>query len=195
MPDLYGELQLDALRELANIGSGNAATALSAMLQRPVDINVPQALALPIAEVVERAGPPEQLLTAVALPVVGDLDAVALLLFKEQAAEVLCELLGTEPESELGLSALAEIGNILGSAYIGALAMMTGFAVEPRPPQTTRDMLAAIVSSVLAAYSEDTDIALVLDSALTIQGADCALSFMLASGQDCVSEILGRLGL
>jgi chemotaxis protein CheC len=195
MPKSYPEVHLDALREIANIGSGTAATALSSMLGRPVDISVPKALALPLADAVDAAGPADAEVTAVMLPLVGDLDAIALLLFAPEDAAVLCELLGVDVRTPVGISALAEIGNILGSAYIGALTMMTNLALEPRPPQTTTDMLAAIVSSVLAAGAAETDIALLLDSELTVEGVECSLSFMLAPGKDGVAEILSRLGL
>ena len=195
MPKTYPELQLDALRELANIGSGTAATALSSMLGRPVDISVPAALALPLADAVEAAGTPDAVVTAVVLPLVGDLDAIALLLFAPEDAAAMCGLLGVDVDSEMGLSALAEIGNILGSAYIGALTKMTNLALEPQPPETATDMLGAIVSSVLAAGAAETDIALLLDSELTVEGAECSLSFMLAPGREGVAEILARLGL
>jgi chemotaxis protein CheC len=195
MPQPYPEMQLDALRELANIGSGTAATALSKMLRRPVGISVPTALALPLADVVDAVGEPEAVVTAVALELTGDLEAIALLLFAPEDAAALCRLLDVEVDSEMGLSALAEIGNILGSAYIGALSTMTALALEPRPPRTTTDMLAAIVSSVLAAGAAETDTALLLDSELTVEGEACSLSFMLAPGSSGVAEILGRLGL
>jgi chemotaxis protein CheC len=189
------ELQLDALRELANIGSGTAATALASMLGRPVDISVPTALALPIADAVDAVGSPDELITAVVLPLIGDLEAIALLLFTPKDAAELCGLLGVEVDSALGASALGEIGNILGSAYIGALCQMTGLSMEPRPPEMTSDMLGAIVSSVLAAGAQNTDTALLLDSQLVVEGAECSLSFVLAPGKDGVSEILSRLGL
>jgi len=195
MPKSYPELHLDALRELANIGSGTAATALSRMLGRPVGISVPTALALPLADVVDAAGAPDAVVTAVVLSLVGDLEAIALLLFTQEDAAALCELVGVDVDSELGISALAEIGNILGSAYIGALTTMTALALEPRPPETTTDMLGAIVSSVLATGAAETDIALLLDSDLTVEGAECSLSFMLAPGKEGVAEILVRLGL
>jgi len=195
MPDSYPELQLDALRELANIGSGTAATALSSMLARPVDISVPAAHALPLAEVVDAVGTADAFVSAVVLPIIGDLEAIALLLFTTEDASTLCTLLGVDVDSEVGRSALGEIGNILGTAYIGALGMMTGLSLEPRPPQTMSDMLGAIVSSVLAIGATETDVALLLDSELTVEGAECSLSFMLAPGSEGVAEILGRLGI
>ncbi len=195
MQKSYPEMQLDALRELANIGSGTAASALSSMLGRSVNISVPVALALPLADVVDAVGEPDAVVMAVVLPLVGDLDAIALLLFAPEDAAVLCGLLGVDVDSDVGISALAEIGNILGSAYIRALTTMTALALEPRPPETTTDMLAAIVSSVLAAGAAETDVALLLDSELIVEGAECSLSFMLAPGKDGVAEILSGLGV
>jgi chemotaxis protein CheC len=191
----YSEVQLDALRELANIGSGTAATALSSLLGRPIDVSVPSALALPLADAVEAAGAPEATVTGVILPVFGDLDAIVLLLFAPESAATICGLLGVEADSEVGQSAIGEIANIVGSSYIGALGMMTGLELEPRPPQQATDMLAAIVSTVLAARAESTELALLLDSDLVVEGEECSFSFMLVPTEAGVAELLGRLGL
>ena len=75
MPSPYNEMQLDALRELANIGSGNAATALSQMLGEDVSLQVPRALALPLADAVDEAGESEAVVTGVVLEVAGHFDA------------------------------------------------------------------------------------------------------------------------
>lgn len=191
----YSELQLDALRELANIGSGNAATSLSAMLARAIDVSVPSAQALPLADAVDAAGDPEALVTGVVLPVVGDLEAIVLLLFGDEDASTLCRLLDIEPGSELGQSALAEIGNILGSSYINALVQMTGLELEPRPPEMATDMLAAVVSTVLATSAYNADVALVLGTDLVVEGASCSFSFMLVPNAAGVVDLLARLGL
>jgi chemotaxis protein CheC len=191
----YSEIQLDALRELANIGSGTAATALSALLGRSIDLRVPSAQALPLAKALEAAGPADRPVTGVALPVFGDMEAVVLLLFSPEHAAALCRLLGVEPDDEVGLSALGEIANILGSSYTGALGQMTGLELEPRPPQTVRDLLGAIVTSVLATNARASDLALFLDSDLVVEGEDCAFSFMLVPSPEGVAELLGRLGL
>ena len=92
----FTTMQLDALRELANIGSGTAGTALSQMLGRSVDISVPNALVLPLAEAVEAVGPPEQEVTGVAIPLAGDMDAVVLLVFPVEDAGTLAGMLGVE---------------------------------------------------------------------------------------------------
>jgi chemotaxis protein CheC len=193
--ETYSELQLDALRELANVGSGTAATALSSMIGGPVDVSVPSALALPLADAVDAAGPAEAEVTAVVLPIFGDLDAIVLMLFHADDVAAISRLLGVEPGTEVGVSALGEVGNILGSSYVGALGMMTGLALEPRPPQTVTDMLGAIVSTVLASAAESLDIAFLLDSHLIVEGTACSLSFMLVPRAEGVTELLSRLGL
>jgi chemotaxis protein CheC len=191
----YTDIQLDALRELANIGSGTAATALSSLLGKSIDLRVPSAQALPLADALEAAGPGDSPVTGVVLPVYGDMDAVVLLLFTPDHAAALCRLLGVDVDTEVGLSALGEIANILGSSYTGSLGRITGLDLEPRPPQTVRDMLGALVSSAVAANAAASDVVLFLDSDLVVEDEDCAFSFMLVPSPEGVAELLGRLGL
>ena len=195
MSTQYSEMQLDALRELANIGSGNAGTALSSMLGRSIDVSVPAAGVMSFADAVDAAGPPEASVTAVLIPVIGGMDAFVLLLFGTADSHTLCGLLGVEPDTELATSALGEIGNILGTSYLNSLAAMTGLELEPRPPQTVSDMLAAVVQSVLSVAAATSDVVLMLDSDLYVEGESCSLSFLLLPSTAGVHELLSRLGL
>jgi chemotaxis protein CheC len=191
----YTDLQLDALRELANIGSGKASTALSSMLGRPVDITVPNTYVLPMADAVGALGDPEAEATGVALGVVGDMAASVLLLFTPSDAKSMCSLLGVESGTEIGESALMEIGNIVGTSYINALASMTSMAIEPTPPAIANDMLAAIVETVLSERAGAGDVALLLDSQLVVEGSDASISFLLVPDARGVDQLLARLGL
>ena len=191
----FSEMHLDALREVANIGSGNAATALAGMLGRPVDLTVPSAAALPLAEAVDAAGSAADATSAVILPVFGEMDALVLLLFAPEHATALCGLLGVEGDPEMELSCLGEIGNILGASYVGALQAMTGIELEPAPPQTINDMLGAIIASALAMEAEESDLALMLDSQLVVEGTECTFNFLFVPSAGGVSEVLRRLGL
>ena len=191
----FSSLQLDALRELANIGSGTAGTALSQLLGRPVDISVPNAFVLPLSEAVEAVGPAEQAVTGVAIPLAGDMDAIVLLVFPVGVGGALCGMLGVEAGTEDAISALGEIGNILAASYIGSLGAMTGLDLDLTPPQTVTDMLAAIVASVLATRAAETDTALILDSELRVEGEECSLSFLLLPEPGGVREILSRMGV
>lgn len=191
----FSDMQLDALRELANIASGTAATALSQMLGREVDLSVPRALALPLADAVDTAGDPADTVTGVALQVEGEIEGIVLLLVREAGAVNLCKLLGVDAGTEVGDSALAEIGNILGASYLNALASMTGLELMPSPPRVVSDLVGAIVSTVLAQTIAHGDTALVLDSELNITGEPCAISFMLLPEAGGAERLLARLGL
>jgi len=192
---VLNDLQLDALRELANIGSGNAGTALASMLGKDVDISVPTAAVLPLPEAVAIAGEPDALRHGVVVPVVGDLDAIVVLLFPEDDATRLCGIYGLEPDTPDGASMLGEVGNILGTNYINVLAQMVGMELEPAPPQVVVDMLGAILQSVLLGRGEDIEAAIILDSDIIVEAEECSLSFLLLPAAGGVHEILERLGL
>jgi chemotaxis protein CheC len=134
-------------------------------------------------------------ITGVVLPVVGDLEGVVLLLINAGDAVGLCQVLGVEAGTEMGDSALSEIGNIVGTSYLGALGAMTGLAIHPGPPLVASDMLAALVSTVLASSAETADIALLLDSSLTVETTGCSISFLLVPSTVTVQDLLARLGI
>jgi chemotaxis protein CheC len=191
----YNDLQLDALRELANIGAGTASTALSEMLGRAIDLSVPVARVLPMADAVDALGPPEQEITGIALGVDGDLPATVLMLLTPADADSVCTMLGLDPDSELAPSALGEIGNVVGTSYLNALAGMTGIALEPTPPATVTDMLGAIVQTILAPRAACSDRALLLDSSLVVEGEGCAIAFLLVPDHGGAEQLLERLGV
>jgi chemotaxis protein CheC len=191
----YTEAELDALRELANIGSGTAATSLSGMLGMPIDVAVPSVFALSLADAIDAAGPAELLVTGVATALRGDLDGSAIMLFPDDDVHTLCRLLGLEADREQALPALGEIVNVLGTSYLGALGSMTGLQLDLGPPQSVYDMRGAILGSVLAMCAGAGDVALMLDSALIIEGEACSLSFLLIPTADGVDGLLAQLGL
>ncbi len=195
MNPTYTEMQLDALRELANIASGTAATALSQMLGREIELSVPHALAPALSHAVDAAGDPGELVDGIALKLAGDIDGIVLLLIPIQDGACLCSLLGIERASEYGDSALCEIGNILGASYLNALAAMTGLALEPGPPSLVADTLGAVIATVLTSDGAHGDTALVLDSELAVAGATCSISFLLLPSTGGVPGLLAPLGL
>jgi chemotaxis protein CheC len=107
---------------------------------------------------------------------------------------VLVRLLGVEPGTDIAASALCEIGNVLVSSYVGALASMTGLALEPRPPLIVEDMLAAVLASVLLESGEG-NVVLQLESVLAVDGDSCPLAFLFIPTPEGVVEMLSRLGL
>lgn len=191
----YTAMQLDALREVANIGSGSASTALSQLVGQAIDISVPEARAMPLGEAIESVGPSEDLVTGVAIPVVGDIPSVVLALFAADSGDRLARMMGVGDDPELARSALAEAANILGTHYVGSLNMLTGLAFEPAPPRVASDMLGAIVSSVLLDTDPESEVAVFIDTQIVVEGQPCSFSFLFVPGEAGAAELLAALGV
>lgn len=191
----YTEMELDALRELANIGAGTAATSLSGLLGMTIDVDVPTAATLALADAIAATGPANLGVTGVAIPFDGDLAGTALMLFPEDDVATLCGLLGLAADGEYAASALGEVANILCASYLGAVGAVTGIQIKPGPPEQFVDLLGAIMGSILTLSAGAADLTLMLDSALVIAGEACSLSFLLIPSPDGVDGLLSRLGL
>ncbi len=192
MPETYSDVELDALREVANIGSSTAATALSSLIGMPVDVSTPRAHAMTLSQAIEQAGPGEMIVTTVVVPVTGDLDALVLMVMRPASEEAACRLLGVVADSDVGRSALVEMGNILAASYLGALSTLTGLVLDPAPPERVRDMLHAVLTSALLTEAS-TDQVIVLESTLTVAGEECSPTFLFVPMRGSVNDILVRL--
>lgn len=143
---------LDVLKEIGNIGAGNAMTALSQMLNCKVDMKVPQVKLLPFSEVGTMMGGEEQVMVGVYLGVEGDITGSMMFLIEKDSAKHLINklMMGMAPEgedfSEMELSAMKEVGNIITGAYLNSLSTLTNLMIFPTPPDLTVDMAGAILS-------------------------------------------------
>jgi chemotaxis protein CheC len=171
------ESQLDAIREVANIGAGHAATALSQMTNRTIMITVPRVNVRPMEEACDTVGSPEDVVAAILMHMMGDLTGRALLLFPQQAARTLCDFLlrrqlgTTSAFGTMEQSALKEAGNILGSAYLNALSDFMGMMLVPSIPSLVIDLNGAILSSAHLNFGHDRDYAFCVETAFRIEGA------------------------
>lgn len=141
----------DVLRELGNIGAGNATTALAEMLQCKVDMAVPKVGLLEFKEVGEAMGGEEQIMAGIYLGVEGDITgSIMFLLEKDSARFLVSKMMGMQEEgeefSEMELSALKEVGNIITGAYLNSLSSITNLKIYPTIPDMTIDMAGAIMS-------------------------------------------------
>lgn len=192
-PNPYSAVQIDALRELANIGAGNASIVMERLIGQPIGLDVPRVDLLPLADAVAAAGPPEADRYGIVVPITGDFDARVLLLIEPVAAAVLYGTFDLKPGSAESRSMLCELGNIMSSAYVCSLAQTVGLEVAPEPPQLVIDMLAAIFGAVLLGDGCDDDLALVVDSQLTVQGEPCSLDVMLIPAAGGVRTLLDAI--
>jgi chemotaxis protein CheC len=172
------ELQLDALREVANIGAGHAATALSQMTNRTIMIAVPEVNIRALEEVTDLVGPPDTVIAAVMMHMMGDLTGRTLVLFPEGSARTLCDILlrrepGTTGEfGAMEQSGLKEAGNILASAYLNALSDFMGMMLVPSVPSLVVDLSAAILTTAYLNIRHDRDFVFCVDTSFRVEGTE-----------------------
>jgi chemotaxis protein CheC len=176
------ELQLDALKEVANIGAGHAATALSQLTNRRIMINVPQIEITRLEDVPRTFGDPEAVVAAVLMHVLGDLTGRTLLLVPEENAWLLCDLLlrrsagTTQTIGELEESSLKEAGNILAGAYLNALSDFMGMMLLPSIPSLVVDLSGAVLTTAFLNFGQDRDFIFCVETNFHFTEADRTLT-------------------
>lgn len=199
--DDLNALQLDALREIGNIGSGNAASALSSMLDRPVDIAVPKITILDYETVVQNLGGPEQLLVGLLLSLDGDVTGMIMfLLHKEFAHMVLNTLTGSTLEEngeldEFSESAIREVGNIMAASYVNAMAELTGLSINLSVPSLSIDMAGSILSVPAIYYANISDKIIFIEDEFNQKTDHAASHILLIPEVDSLQKIMTSLGL
>ncbi len=163
-------LQLDALRETANIGAAHAATALSQMTGSTIMIKVPAINVVQLESIPAQFGDEEEPVAAVMMHMLGDLSGRTLLVFPKPTVMRLAELMLRRPVGsstalgELETSAIKEAGNILSGAYMNALSDFLGMLLLPSPPSLVVDMSTAVLTSAYAQFASDPDCVLCVES-------------------------------
>ena len=190
----FTEMQQSALAEIANIGSGHAATALSALVGRPVEVGYSQALLTVLARALDQLGEPMNRSALVDTPIMGDQGSM-LLVFPEDSAQQLCVMLGTSMAEEIGRTALQEVGNILSASYLNAIVEMTGIALEPEPPRVEVDLLGRMITQSGAGGGRPNDPTVLMRSYLTVENSTTRFSFLFVPRIRSVQLLLERLGV
>jgi chemotaxis protein CheC len=170
------ELQLDALREVANIGAGHAATALSQLTNRTIMIDVPEVNVRPLEEVTDLVGADDEIVAAVLMHMMGDLTGRTLVLFPQNSARTLCDILfrrergATREFGAMEQSGLKEAGNILASAYMNALSDFMGMMLVPSVPSLVVDLSAAVLTTAYLNFGHDRDFVFCVETAFRVEG-------------------------
>jgi len=190
-------IQLDALREVANIGAGHAATALSQMVGQTIMISVPTINVARLEDVPPQVGEPDQPVAAVLMHMLGDLTGRTLLVFPRRTAVRLAELLlhrstPGEDFSEMQQSAIKEAGNILSSAYMNALSDFMGMMLLPSPPSLAIDMSTAVLTTAYLQFGSDKDYVFCVESEFRLSDVGEKLSgyFLLLPDAASLQAIL-----
>jgi chemotaxis protein CheC len=200
----YTELNdthIDVLKEIGNIGAGNAATSLGVMLNEDVSINVPEVKIDAFDDVVASVGGPEEMCVAVLVNFFGEANGVVLFLLSIGDAKGIMEILSFEEDddtpglSEMKLSGIKELGNILGSSYIGSIASLTGMSIELSVPHIAIDMVGAILAVPVAEYGASDNQVMFIEESFSTNERRLHSHVILFTDIDTLRNIFGRLGL
>ena len=189
----------DVLKEIGNIGAGNATTALAQMLNCKVDMAVPQVKLIEFKELGDMMGGAEQIMAGIYLGVEGDITGSIMFLLKKEAAKHLVNKLmgvdgGTEEFSEMELSALKEVGNIITGSYLNSLSMMTNLKIYPSVPDLAVDMAEAILSVPALEFGTMGPKILLIQTKSFVETALDGY-FILIPDMESYSKILKALGI
>ncbi|QDH22874.1 chemotaxis protein CheC [Saccharibacillus brassicae] len=202
--EIYSKLEgfkLDVLKEVGNIGAGHAATALSQLLNKPIDMAVPKVQLLPFEDIAEKVGGAEKIVLTVFFRVEGDAPGNLFYIMAPEAGKSLLRRLGafvpTEglELSEMEQSALGEIGNILAGSYLSSLADFTNLAMSPTVPALALDMAGAILSYGMIQFGEMGDAALLIDTTFVQGNDEVEGQFFLIPDPESFNKIFTALGV
>jgi len=173
----FNHLQLDAIKEVGNIGTGNAATALSQLLSCMIDMDVPKADLVSIYSIAEYYGDPDAIVAAVFVRSMGEFGCSLIFIQAEEDANLMVDLLlkqqfgDSVPQDlsqEMADSALAEVGNIILSSFLNAINMLIGTQHQISPPGVAHDMLASILDVVASIFGEMGEMAVLVKTELRV---------------------------
>ena len=178
----FNALQLDAIKEVGNIGTGNAATALSGLLSRMINMNVPETELVSIYELADHYGDPMEIVGAVFVRSLGGFACSLIFIQNEEDANLMVELLlkqqfGThipvgELPQEMIDSALSEVGNIVLSSFLNAINLLIGTQHQISVPGVAHDMLSSVLDVVASIYGQMGETALLVNTELSVDGLE-----------------------
>ncbi|WP_163579888.1 chemotaxis protein CheC [Gracilibacillus saliphilus] len=194
---------LDVLKEVGNIGAGNAATALSSLLGKKIEMSIPSIKVVDFNELMDYVGGPEQVIVSVFLRIQGEAPgSMFFVLSPEESSSLVEQLTGTSgdniEENKLAISAISEIGNILSGSYLSALSDFTSINMQPTVPNVTIDMAAAILMQGLLEISQESDYAIIIDTMIEEEeqsNESVKGHFFLLPDPDSFDEIFKALGV
>lgn len=194
-------LELDTLREIGSIGTGNAATALSQLLGREVRITLPEVRIMEYNEAIEWIGGPEAITAGVLVRISGQMSGIMLSVQPLEFVNlVLDSMLGKTISEyaelgELERSALVEIGNIMISTFINALAGLADMTVELTVPSLTIDMQGAILAVPMAEYGGQTDYLMTIGANFVVDEKQVPCRLLLSPDIRSLNYLLRKLGV
>ena len=201
--DELNDLQIDVLREIGNIGAGNAATALATMLDEKVDITLPKVRITDFDTAVNALGGAEMMTVGVLVNFDGEAHGIIMFLLKMEDATGIMKILvhedGAEDNenelSELKISAIKEIGNILGSSYINSISQMTGLSIHISIPYVAIDMAGALMSVPIIEFGSVGNKVMFIEESFSAEENKLSSNIIMFTEIETLKIIMERLGL
>ncbi|WP_197032680.1 chemotaxis protein CheC [Clostridium sp. KNHs205] len=198
--DNIDNMQYDVLKEIGNIGAGNATTALSTMINSKVDMNVPKVDLLNIKELPDMLGGAEEIVVGILITLEGEINGMMMFMMEQMSAcRIVNILMGKssklEDFTEMEYSALREIGNIIAGAYLSSLSTLTGIKINASIPYMSIDMAGAILSVPAIEFGKVGDKALIIETQFVKDDSDVNGYFILIPTLESYDVILKSLGL
>ena len=199
--DQLNSLEIDTLKEIGSIGTGNAATSLSQILGKAVRITLPEVRIMEYNEAIEWIGGPETVTAGVLVKMGGQLNGIMLSVQQlDFVNTVLDSMLGTHIEDysqldEMGRSALIEIGNIMISTFINALSSLANISVDLTVPAFALDMQGAILAVPMAEYGGASDYIMTIGGNLSCEGREMPCRLLLSPDIRSLNFLLRKLGV
>ncbi len=194
-------VQLDVIKEIGNIGAGNAATALSAMLGNPIGLTVPEIRLLSCQEVTEALGGPENMIVGILLSLEGDFAGMMMFLLPQTFAHItLNALLGVSFNDfsqidAMGYSAMKEVANIMASSYVNAISQMTGMRIHITVPDICIDMAGAILSVPAIQFSDISEKIIFIADEFLCSDEKAASHILMIPDVQSLEKLMGKLGI
>ncbi|MCG2711940.1 MAG: chemotaxis protein CheC [Candidatus Omnitrophica bacterium] len=193
------DFQLDALREMGNIGAGNAATALSQLISETINISVPSVKVVPLENVSYVLGGPERLVYVVYLEVLREMCGTMLTIFSPESAAFLTKrLLGEDAvdmQTEIAQSALKEVGSILCGSYLSALTQVVAMNAVASVPALANDMLGAMLDFILVEIGQIADEIFLIDVELYVSNTRLECSQLYLPKPEALDAVISALGM
>jgi chemotaxis protein CheC len=193
------DFQRDALKEMGNIGAGNAATALSQLLGKDITLSIPEVVIVPVEKMVERLEFRNEIVAAVYLKIYGEITGHALMIFPQNRVFMLLDLLmrkslGTTKEfGENEQSAVKEIGNIMISSYMNAVAKLMGLNSVPSVPALAVDMIEAIFQTISTEIAQNGAEAMLIETEMIEEVTKVKTTVFLIPDEVSMNKILKAL--
>ena len=187
---------LSAYRDLVRHGTDNAIAGLSQMLERDVAITSLNASKIPVYDIPDLFGGRDAVTVGIYLAVTGCADGHMFLIYPPPIALGLVDLLlgetpgTTQTLDELEASALGEMGNIMGSFFLNALADLCCLDLMPSPPAVMMDMAGAILSAILADLSQESDETLIVEASFSVAGEEIDGNFVVMPSPNLLQILL-----